>query len=31
MVGKKVEATGTVSTAKSGKKTLTVKTLKEAM
>ena len=31
MVGKKVEATGTVSTAKSGKKTLTVKQMKEAM
>jgi hypothetical protein len=31
MVGKKVEATGTVSTAKGGKKTLTVKQMKEAM
>jgi cytoskeletal protein RodZ len=31
MVGKKVEATGTVSTAKSGKKVLTVKQMKEAM
>jgi len=31
MVGKKVEATGTVSTAKGGKKVLTVKQVKEAM
>jgi pyruvate dehydrogenase E2 component (dihydrolipoamide acetyltransferase) len=31
MVGKKVEATGTVATAKGGKKTLTVKQVKEAM
>jgi hypothetical protein len=31
MVGKKVEATGTVSTAKGGKKTLTVKQMKEAV
>ena len=31
MVGKKVEATGTVSTAKGGKKVLTVKQMKEAM
>ncbi|MGE5311952.1 MAG: hypothetical protein ACM3MN_09435, partial [Nitrospirota bacterium] len=31
MVGKKVDATGTVSTAKGGKKVLTVKQVKEAM
>jgi 2-oxoglutarate dehydrogenase E2 component (dihydrolipoamide succinyltransferase) len=31
MVGKKVEATGTVATAKGGKKVLTVKQVKEAM
>ena len=31
MVGKKVEATGTVATAKGGKKTLTVKQVKEVM
>jgi len=31
MVGKKVEATGTVATGKGGKKTLTVKQVKEAM
>jgi hypothetical protein len=31
MMGKKVEATGTVSTAKGGKKVLTVKQVKEAM
>jgi hypothetical protein len=31
MVGKKVEVTGTVSTAKGGKKVLTVKQMKEAM
>jgi hypothetical protein len=31
MVGKKVEATGTVATAEGGKKTLTVKQVKEVM
>jgi hypothetical protein len=31
MVGKKVEATGTVATVKGGKKVLTVKQVKEAM